>query len=365
MKLKKLFIAGALFAGIASASAQNIKSEIESKAYSDPIAPVGNKMLTVPPVVKPILNQWMRDTYVTYGPDGNYYLMGTTTSPTSIPKMNDGLYLWRSHDMKRWEALGRIWSLEKDAAAWQKNGIPIKPGGHAVIWAPELHYIKSKKQWLIIACLNGKNGSFILRSTSGKPQGPYENIIGNANKPIFPEIDGSLFEDDDGKVYVIGHNHYIARMNDELTDLAEPFQKFIETPYHPEPYIEGVYMVKYNRKYQLLQTVWSVKKPDGSYSYLRAAGEDDNLHSYDVVVAEADNIYGPYGSRYPAILQGGHNDLFTDKNGDWWSTTFFNPRGECGKIFPVTCRPAVVAVKWVEGKLMPDRERNNKFYGND
>lgn len=36
---------------------------------------------------------------------------------------------------------------------------------------------------------------------TGKPEGPYENIEGNKDKAIFPNIDGSLFEDTDGTVY--------------------------------------------------------------------------------------------------------------------------------------------------------------------
>jgi len=81
-----------------------------------------------------------------------------------------------------------------------------------------------------------------------------------------------------------------------------------------------------------------------------------------VVVAEADHIYGPYGPRYAAVLQGGHNNLFKDRNGQWWSTIFFNPRGIMGTKFTVTCRPGLVPVKWEQGKLKPDMERANRFY---
>lgn len=350
-------------------------------AYSDPTAPVGNKELTVPSTVKPILNYWMRDAFVMYGPDGNYYMTGTTATPGRyFPNgnihcwdYNDGLYLWKSNDMKRWEAMGRIWSFDKDAAYWQKKGKPVKPGAKSVngdpldsfyraVWAPEIHYIKSKRKWLMIACLNGGGGSFVLESTSGKPEGPYRNIAGNATGPIFPDIDLSLFEDDNDDVYLIGHNHFIAKMKDDLSDVAEPFRKFEETPYNPEPYIEGVYMTKQNGKYQLLQTVWSVPLPDGSYTYLKDEQKTKLVNSYDVVVAESDNIYGPYGKRYPAILEGGHNNIFKDKDGKLWSSTFFNPRGIMGKRFPVTCRPAVVPVTWEDGKLRPDAERAEKFY---
>lgn len=352
-----------------------------STAYSDPTAPVGNKKLTVPESVKPVMDYWMRDTYVMYGPDGWYYLTGTTATPgRKFPNgrihcwdYNDGLYLWKSKDLKSWQSLGLVWSFDKDAAGWQRQGKPLKDGQTSVngdrldsfyraVWAPELHYVKSKNKWLMIACMNGGLGSFVLESTSGKPEGPYRNIPGNKDKAIFPTIDLSLYEEDNGDVYLIGHHHFIAKMKDDLSDAAEPFRKFKETPYNPEPYIEGVYLTKHNGKYQLLQTVWSVPQPDGSYTYLKDEQKTKLVHSYDVVVAEADNIYGPYGTRYPAILEGGHNNLFKDREGRWWSTTFFNPRGVMGTKYALTCRPGLVPVKWENGKLMPDAKRADEFY---
>jgi len=358
--------------------AQNLS--VDHPQFSDPKAPVGDSTLTVPTTVRPILDVWMRDTYVMFGPDGNYYLTGTTATPgRKFPGQvhcwdyNDGLYLWRSPDLKHWEPMGRIWSFDDDAAAWQKVGKPIPKGGASVngdpldsmyraVWAPELHYIKSKKKWLLIACLNGDQGSFVLESVSGKPEGPYRNIKGNEHKAIFNNIDLSVFEDSDGQVYLIGHDHYIARMKNDLSDIAEPFKRFQETPYSKEPYIEGVWLTKHHGKYQLLQTVWSVLLPNQQYTYIREEKPGETVHSYDVVVAESDNIYGPYGPRYPAILEGGHNNLFQDKDGNWWSTTFFNPRGVMGTKFPVTCRPAVVPVKWEQGRLKPDIKAAEDFY---
>jgi len=370
--------------GVALCCSHLQKVAAQSKAQvkvSNPIAPVGADSLTVPACVKPVLNVWLRDTYVTLGPDNYYYMTGTTAAKgRKFPKgrihcwdYNDGIYLWRSKDLQHWQSLGLIWSFDRDGAAWQKAGIPIKEPVRSVngdeldsmyraLWAPEIHYLKSKKKWVIAACLNGGQGSFLLVSASGKPEGPYRNIAGNQTGPIFPNIDLSVFEDTDGKVYLLGHDHYIARLKDNLSNVAEPFRKLSETPYQPEPYIEGIYLDKRGSKYQLLQTVWSVAKSDGSYTYLREGEGNKSLYSYDVVVAEADHIYGPYGPRYPAILEGGHNNLFRDKTGAWWSTTFFNPRGEMGKRFPVTCRPGVIPLKWVKGHLMPDQKKACQFY---
>src|SRR5690606_14957096 len=108
-----------------------------------------------------------------------------------------------------------------------------------------------------------------LESVSGKPEGPYRNIYGNEHQAIFNNIDLSAFEDSDGTVYLIGHNHYIARMKDDLSDIAEPFRRIKETPYSKEPYIEGIWLAKHHGKYQLLQTVWSVAQPNGQYTYIR------------------------------------------------------------------------------------------------
>ena len=203
-------------------------------ATSDPVAPVTDPALQVPKGVTPLFDTWMRDTYVTLAADGHYYLTGTTAAPgkTHCWDWNDGIHVWRSDDLKHWEHLGLVWSLDRDAT-WQRTAVIVEPGQvspardvldekRRAVWAPEIHYIKSAKQWMIVACMNGERGSFILRSVSGKPEGPYENIAGNATKALFPNIDGSLFEDDDGAVYFVGHNHYIARMKPDLSGLAEP-----------------------------------------------------------------------------------------------------------------------------------------------
>ncbi|HTK21230.1 MAG TPA: hypothetical protein VL442_17025, partial [Mucilaginibacter sp.] len=111
-----------------------------TQQYSDPNAPINNITLTVPAEVKPILNVWLRDTYVILGPDSYYYMTGTTATPgRPFPNgrvhcwdYNDGIYLWRSKDMHQWQPLGLIWSFDKDAAEWQKRGVPIAKGSKSV-----------------------------------------------------------------------------------------------------------------------------------------------------------------------------------------------------------------------------------------
>ncbi len=346
-------------------------------------ADTNNPETRIPSCVKPEFDYWMRDTWVTPGPDGYYYMTGTTATPDREFEgqlhcwdWNDGLYLWRSKDLDEWEPMGLIWSMERDGT-WQKNpkvykegekyqkvslnGDPLDNRFHAV-WAPELHYIKSANNWFMVACLNqsaGGRGSFILRSTTGKPEGPYVNIEGNETGALFPEIDGSLFEDEDGTVYFVGHNHYIAKMKPDMSGFAEELRQLDEQKYNPEPYVEGAFIFKHDNKYHLVQAIWSHRLEDGTDTYVEIKGKTNpkTRYSYDCIIATADNVYGPYSKRYNAITGGGHNNLLQDKDGNWWATMFFNPRGAQAAEYEKTCRPGLVPMKYVKGKFMPDAAR--------
>lgn len=328
--------------------------------------------LRIPAGIRPLIEYWMRDTYVTLGPDGFYYLTGTTADPQRqfdeagphCWDWNDGLYLWRSRDLKDWEALGCVWSLDKDAT-WQMKFAKSKPATNPMgfrlearrraVWAPELHYIQGATNWFMVACMNDaapQKGSFILRSTSGKPEGPYENIAGNANGPIFGGIDGSLFEDDDGSVWFVGHNHYYARMKADMSGFEGSLRTFSETKYSPEPYLEGAYVFKSGGKYHLLQAAWSFRLPDGTFTYDETASRRGGVRwSYDCIAAAADSFQGPYGTRYTLGAGIGHNNVFRDKEGKWWATMFGNPRGT--KEFEQTylCRPMIVPLDQADDRF--------------
>lgn len=360
-----------------------LSGTLYSSAYKYGKAKTNDLATKIPSCVKPEFDYWIRDTWVTLGPDDYYYMTGTTATPdrefvgqVHCWDWNDGLYLWRSKDMDTWEAMGLIWSMEQDGT-WQKypkihkegtkypqkslNGDPLDNKFHAV-WAPELHYIKSAKNWFMVACLNesaGGRGSFILKSSSGKPEGPYVNIEGNAQGPLFPQIDGSLFEDEDGTVYFVGHNHFIAKMKPDMSGYAEEIRQLDEQQYKPEPYVEGAFIFKHDNKYHLVQAIWSHRLEDGTDTYVEIKGKTNQKtrYSYDCIIATADNVYGPYSKRYNAITGGGHNNLFKDKEGKWWATIFFNPRGAQAAEYEETCRPGLVPMKYVNGKFLPDARR--------
>ncbi|PXX31809.1 hypothetical protein [Arenibacter sp. ARW7G5Y1] len=90
--------------------------------------------------------------------------------------------------------------------------------------------------------------------------------------------------------------------------------------------------------------------------YGSKAEKEANIYSYDVVIASADHIYGPYNDRYTAVTGGRHNNFFKDKEGQWWSPMFGNPRGDLLDR-PFIARPAIVPIIYNKGKFMVDTNR--------
>ena len=289
--------------------------------------------------VRTLFDNPVRDPHILHAPDGYFYLVATaskTTLPAAIPArpdsdfwtFNDGIPLWRSKDLISWETLGYVWQFERDGT-WQK---PMKPSPHTgdgkpvrAIWAPEIQYMKGT-YWIPYSM--NYDGTGILKSTSGKPEGPYVDV--KPTGPLAEAIDATIFEDTDGTVYYLDFGYRIAKMKPDLSDLAEPIRDLDFRP--APPWGEGINMKKIGDKY-----VWT------------NAGTDSG--SYDCYSATADSIYGPYLNRYRAIPYAGHNDLFQDNSGNWWST-LFHPNDYLNLNF----RPSIVPITMSQdGLIAPKR----------
>lgn len=271
---------------------------------------------TLPPLT-PLFDYPVRDPCICLGPDGNYYLTGTTGYPTWW-KTNEGIRLWRSPDLKNWTDLGLVWKIED--GTWQKK----MHGDLRALWAPEIHYLKGTF-WLTY-CMNF-GGTGLLKSTTGKAEGPYVDV--HPEGPLTGQIDASLFQDDDGKVYFLWQNGMIARMKDDMTGLAEK-PRLLKPAHAKQVGFEGTFLTKKGDRY-----------------YLICADFIDG--QYHAMAASAEHVDGPYGPRYLAIPHGGHNMLFTDKEGNWWSTFFgSDPHA------PFRERPAILQIELdSQGRIRP------------
>ena len=292
----------------------------------------------IPNLAPLIPDTQIRDTIVIVGGDGNYYLTGS--SGNDIWDHNDGVELWRSPDLRTWTYLGLVWSFEKNATwqkAWRWHRKPVR-----ALWAPELHYIKRLNSYFITLSMPpGDRG--LLRSTTGRPEGPYVNALADDGK-WRGDIDASLFEDDDGTVYLVYGGGWIARMKDDLSGLAEEPRKPVLLHPDLDPHHHADNCLRGRNCTDIGHEGASLFKRNGKY-YLTAA--DSYEGRYSSMAAISDNIYGPYDRRHEAVPCGGGTDYFQDKEGNWWCAFFGNDNQA-----PFREKPAIVRIDFAaDGKI--------------
>ena len=302
------------------------------------------------PGLRKILDEPLRDTSICQGPDGAWYLTGTSEPFWTLNNQN-GIRVWTSKDLAAWQPLGTVWRY--GGSPWHKPYLESKKP----LWAPEIHYLKGTF-WITYSIpgwkagdpkgLDARNsGCGLLKSTSGRAEGPYVDVQPDAR--IGDEIDASLFEDDDGAVYFLWHSGKIARMKPDMSGLAEPYHWLRTAASDPDPRhhaglcrgifgkdsydhvgFEGMFIFKEGGRYHLC----CAEQYEGRYSCMSATST---------------NLLGPYGARYEALPHAGHNTFFRDAAGQWWSTYF----GSDGTA-PWRERPGILPVAIdAEGRVRP------------
>ncbi|WP_168222240.1 family 43 glycosylhydrolase [Aquisphaera giovannonii] len=297
------------------------------------------------PGLRKLMDTPLRDTSICRGPDGTYYLTGTREPFWSY---NEGIRVWRSRDLRAWEPLGMVYRYGE--SPWHRPYLDAK----RPLWAPEIHHLKGTF-WLTYSLpgwdgTGRTSGCGLLRSTTGKAEGPYEDM--HPSERLGDEIDASLFRDDDGSVYFLWHSGKIAKLKPDMTGLAEPYRWLRTTGTDPAPGhhsglcagifgrdsfdhvgYEGMFLFKANGRYYLS----CAELIDGRYS---------------CVVAESKALLGPYSPRYEAIPHAGHNVFFRDAEGRWLSTFFGSDASA-----PWQERPGVLPIHFdADGHLRPGAE---------
>ena len=296
------------------------------------------------PLVSPLFKYHLRDVAVCKGPEGKYYLTGTTDDNWGVA---DGIRVWESSDLKNWQIIGDdgfVWTFSKDASNNAQRKIK-KINGRLVrgIWAPEIHYLNNN--FWITYSVSGGYGSGLLKSTSGKPEGPYEDV--KKDGPMVIGIDATLFKDVDGTVWYIWGPGNMKKLKPDMMGFADD-----KAPVFPkdasgkEVGYEGVNMYYKNGIYYLMAAEWNAESPKKGHVF---GNTDVNRRTadgrYDCMIAMAENITGPYSKSYIAIPHGGHNMIFDDFEGNIWATMFGNDEA---------------AAQWRENPALVQMQLNNK-----
>ena len=355
---------------------------------------------------------WMRDTYVNcFIVDGRpiYVATGTTRVPDldRAAPWNDGIFVWVAPSLHGpWKLVdtagirpdaerGKVWSPEfagenrpgrTVVAPWQEYWYDEQFGKRGQAWAPEVHYFRGT--WYLVACMGDhsrKVGSFMLVSEGGL-EGPYRLVEGNLEKPFgdsfiggprfieagaYHHIDGSLYTEGDD-AWLVLHNDLYAKFREDMEDIIPTtnLPQFQQTPYSPEPSLEGAYGFKYGGRYYLLHAAWdrTSTNPDSSTRYAYdPPGPSRVQYQYDAIVAVSDSFEGPYSKRWTAGVGAGHNNFFLDRSGHPWATFFRNPTvgywSDPSRIADAAV-PGVVRLEWTgpEGdRLYVQRENHDRI----
>jgi len=232
--------------------------------------------------LQPLLPEPLDQAAFCRDPDGQHYLMGL--SPASPGNDRDALSLWTSRNQLHWQ------ELEVAGA------IPRR------LHYPELHWVGSTF-WIVYGTAGG--GIALLGSTSGRAQGPYEDL-----GMLLPAgRDPSLFVEESGKIYLVYSGHFFARLRPDGGGLADEPQAFQWQQRPPEGVgWRGPFVMKHRNRYLLFR----------SRSQVRLGTQTE-----DVYMAVADRLAGPYGPPVLTVPHAGQMTAWTDVQNKLWGS--FNP----------------------------------------
>lgn len=152
----------------------------------------------------------------------------------------------------------------------------------------------------------------LLKSSTGKPEGPYVSVS-PANVPLLPTlIDSSLFQDNDGFVYYLWQARSLRKLNSQMNGFDGDIVELMTIEGEQIGY-EGIFLRKIGKWYVLLGAEWNGGTP-------REEG------TYDMMYAVSKTLRGPYSRRRVGVAHAGHSTLFQDANGAWNLSFFGNDR---------------------------------------
>jgi len=283
----------------------------------------------------PIFNGWYAD------PEAVVFNNKYWIYPTFSAAYDKQVFLdaFSSPDLVNWTKHNKV--LDTMNATWAKRAV----------WAPAI--IKKDKKYFIFFGANDiqNNNEYggIDVAVADNPAGPFKDYLG---KPLIDKfhngaqpIDQFIFEDKDGKYYIIygGWKHCnIARLKDDFTGFI-PFEDgTVFREITPANYVEGPIMFIKDKKYYFM---WS----EGGWT-----GPD-----YSVAYAVADSPFGPF-KRAGKILQqdmavatgAGHNSVIHNELKDSWYIVYHRrPLGDTDGNHRVTCIDQLIFDK--DGSIKP------------
>ena len=310
---------------------------------SIPVPEPGEKPEDVPQLletIEPVMDHPLRDAALCRGPQGTWYMTGTEASRAPDGTLdwskNRGVHLWKSTDRQEWTDLGYVWEIERDGGEWQKAGhldltCGAEPRIGRAVTAPEIHYLKGT--FWIVYSMNGQ-GIGILKSTTGRAEGPYEDLGRIARQgrdpSLFQDADPSTGSGQAGTVYLVWGQGLYAPMRDDMSGLAGPAKAlFINVEWYP----------RYARRIEVMGQWGSHLTKAGDWyiwTFTTRTGRG-GVNSIDTLASWSKSLDGPWGEPCVMLPDGGQSTLVDDGDGRYYATVSGeDERAQCPYLPAIT-----------------------------
>ena len=259
-----------------------------------------------------------------------WYCTGTSNPVWEGP--NPGVRLLFSTDCLNWKH--HSWLID---AAKLDSDCPY----NGRFWAPEIHFIQSR-YWLTVnsgkvteSDPKGMNTHSIWLFSSSDITGPYKLV----NGPLTDQYnnDATLFEDDDGQVYLYcsGNGLFQGKINLETGKLIGAIEKFLDKedmgfPDWIRGGIEGPFIQKRDSTYFMFFSTWTRGYEVGLLKSANPLGPWV-LASPEPIFGTRKNEYRPelrpkgirFQDTHDPYCETGHNSLFIGPDGNLWNSCHY------------------------------------------
>ncbi|MFC5404123.1 family 43 glycosylhydrolase [Cohnella soli] len=221
----------------------------------------------------------------------DYYMV------TSTFQFFPGVLVLHSRDLANWKPIGHVITRKSQL---DLTGMPDSFG----VFAPDISYYDGKF-WVVVPYYHGQPRCTTLLFTADRPEGPYSE----ATMLNHHFIDPSIFNDDDGKRYLVFGGGWVHEMKQDGSALVGEARQVWPGTGGAAP--EAPHIVKRNGWYYLM------------------LAEGGTFFEHMETLARSRSIWGPYEScpYNPVLIQRnpeqriqrtGHGKLVQDEQGDWW-----------------------------------------------
>ncbi|BBI32714.1 glycoside hydrolase family 43 protein [Cohnella abietis] len=221
----------------------------------------------------------------------DYYMV------TSTFQFFPGVLILHSKDLAHWEPIGHVVTRKSQL---DLTGLPDSFG----VFAPDISYYDGKF-WVVVPYYHGQPRCTNLLFVADRPEGPYsEATVLNHHF-----IDPSIFNDDDGKRYLVFGGGWVHELAEDASRLIGEAKQVWPGTGGAAP--EAPHIIKRNGWYYLM------------------LAEGGTFFEHKETLARSLSIWGPYEPcpHNPVLMQtnpemkiqkAGHGKLVEDVNGEWW-----------------------------------------------